>query len=342
MSMYDMLYKSFPRQIAYPYRKTVEEEEFYSFIDRLNGKVRIFSSVYNFTANSVFDKFNLDLDKIFFDFDGEKAIENAKLFAKCLIEQNLKHLILFSGGGFHIYLFTIGYSELKNKKACLTNAHKYLIDKYKIDVDKAIIGDIARVATVPNTWNTKRKRYCIPVTIEDLNKGYEHISELAKEQNFDFTLYGTKLFDISSFDGSEDYGYAEMEVSEEIRKQINEDELLSSMPECLSAMLANANSGNRVGWRGRFLILVYLRDRGILYGNACDIITAYLKHSKSGIVESHHCIREEQQARRVYGRDETMFPSCEQLKREGICPVSGFCSHCREGDYGVHLQTIYR
>jgi len=340
--MYDMLYSLFPRQIAYPYRRTVEEDEFYSTLDRLNGKVRIFSTVYNFIANQAFDKINLDLDKIFFDFDGENAIKETKLLAKELSKQNLKHLIFFSGGGFHIYLFTKGYESLKNKKACLTNVHKYFINKYKINVDKAVVGDIARVATIPNTWNTKRKRFCIPVTMEDLSEGYEHISEKAKEQHFNFIIYGTELFDVSSFDGSEDYNYYEMEVSEEIRKEIDEDALLSTMPKCLSAMLAKANSGIRVGWRGRFLLLVYLRDKGILYGNACDIITKYLKHIKHGVTESNHCIREERQARRVYGQDETLFPSCEQIKREGLCPVSGFCSHCRRGDHGVHIQSIYK
>lgn len=342
MKMYDMLYSSFPRQIAYPHRKTVDQEEFYSTINRLNGKVRIFSSIYNFTANPAFDKINLDLDKIFFDFDGEDALKNAKFLAFHLAKMDLKHLIFFSGGGFHIYLFTTGYDRLKNKKACLTNVHRYFINEYKVDVDKAIIGDIARVATIANTWNTKRHRYCIPISITDMSEGYEHISEMAKKQRFEFEPYGTKLFDVSSFDGSEDFGYAEVKVSEEIKEQIDADKILSKLPPCLATMLANANSGNRVGWRGRFLILVYLRDSGTLYGNACDLITKYLKHSKAGIVESDHCLRDEQQARRVYERDETMFPSCEQIKREGICTTRTFCSFCKRGDHGAHIQSIYR
>jgi hypothetical protein len=340
--MYDMLYPTFPRQIAYPHRKTVDEDDFFRTINRLNGKVRVFSSVYNFTANPAFDKINLDLDKVFFDFDGDDALENAKFLAFHLQKMDLKHLIFFSGGGFHIYLFTTGYDRLKNKKACLTNVHKYFIAEYNIDVDKAVVGDIARVATIPNTWNTKRQRYCIPITMNDLFKGYEHISEMAKQQRFDFEPCGSKLFDVSTFDGTEDYGYAEVTVSEEIKEQIDADEILSKLPPCLATMLANASSGSRVGWRGRFLILVYLRDRGTLYGNACDLITQYLKHSKSGVAESHHCIREEQQARRIYERDESMFPSCEQLKREGVCAASGFCSFCKRGDHGSHIQSIYR
>jgi hypothetical protein len=341
--MYDMLYSSFPRQIAYPHRKTVEEDEFYSLINRLNGKVRIFASVYNFTANPVFDKINLDLDKIFFDFDGDQAKDNLMALTFHLRKLDLKHLILFSGGGFHVYLFTTGYDRLKNKKMCLTNVHRYFMKEYSITFDQAIVGDIARVATVVNTWNTKRKRFCIPITMNEiLSMSYEQISEKAKKQRFDFEPCGSKLFDVSSYDGTEDYGYAEVTMSEDIKREIDADALLSKLPPCIASMLADANSGARIGWRGRFLILVYLRDSGVLYGNACDIITKYLKHSKNGTTESHHCLREEHQAKRIYERDESLFPSCESLRREGYCRSAEFCSHCKRGDSGSHIQRIYR
>lgn len=340
--MYGMLYKSFPRQIAYPHRKTVDEAEFYSIINRLNGKVRIFASIYNFTANPEFDRINLDLDKVFFDFDGDNALDHTKRLAFHLRRADLKHLILFSGGGFHVYLFTKGYENLKNKKACLMNIHKYFTREYSVEFDKAIVGDIARVATVVNTWNTKRRRYCIPITVDDLICGYEHISELARNQRFEFEPYGSKLLDVSTFDGVEDYGSYEITVSEEAKREIDADAtFLSKLPACLAAMLVNARD-SRVGWRGRYLILVYLRDSGVLYGNACDIITKYLTQSKGGVTEAHHCLREEQQARKIYERDDSMFPSCESIRREGYCCSNTFCACTKRGDSGSHIQRIYK
>ncbi len=338
--MYDLLYSTFPRQVAYPYRKTVDRKEFYSTINRLNGKVRLFSSVYNFTGSQHFDKISLDLDKIFFDFDGPEAFENTMAFTFHLRKANLKHLLLFSGGGYHVYLFTKGYENLKNKKACLTNVHDYFLKEYCCHFDKAIFGDIARVATIPNTWNTKRQRYCIPIFANEIIKGFEYHSNLAKEQRFEFEINGEELFDVSGFDSSEESSY-EVEVTEEVKAQIDSDEILSQMPPCIASLLANA-SHTRVGWRGRFLLIVYLRDSGILYGNACDIITRYLTAQKRGVSEAVHCIREERQAKHIYERDESLFPSCESLRREGFCRSSRLCAHCKKGDSGSHILAIYR
>ncbi len=338
--MYDLLYSTFPRQIANPYRKTVDKKEFYSTINRLNGKVRLFSSVYNFTGSQHFDKISLDLDKIFFDFDGTEAFENMMAFTFHLREANIKHLLLFSGGGYHVYVFTKGYKNLKNKKACLMNVHDYFLKEYCCHFDRAIFGDVARVATIPNTWNTKRQRYCIPIFANEIIKGFEYHSNLAKEQRFDFEIKGEELFDVSGFDSAEESTY-EIEVTEEVKAQIDSDEILSQMPPCIASMLANA-SHTRIGWRGRFLLIVYLRDSGILYGNACDIITRYLTAKKRGVSEAIHCIREERQAKYIYGRDESLFPSCESLRREGFCRSSRFCNHCQKGDSGSHILAIYR
>ena len=159
--MYNLLYNYFPRQISLPYRKNVDREEFFSLINRLNGKSRIFASVYNYTGNFEVDRSFLNLDKIFFDFDGEDAYKNFVYLVTMLLDEDLKFICTFSGAGFHVYLFTTGYMGLKNNKGCLYNAHKHFIKK-GIEIDEKIVGDVARVATVPNTYNTRRRRFCIP------------------------------------------------------------------------------------------------------------------------------------------------------------------------------------
>lgn len=338
--MYDLLYPSFPRQIAYPHRKTVDSQGFYSTINRLNGKVRVFASIYNFVGDRTVDRINLDLDKIFFDFDGDNALENARALVSYLIMHDYKAMALYSGGGFHVYVFTDDYIALKNKKACLTNVHNWFIRNLNLEVDKTIVGDIARVATIPNTFNTKRKRFCIPITLDDMDKGIDWIKELAVKQRFNFELCGSKCLSIKGFDSDTEMTDCEVEVTESMKKEIDGDELLRKLPLCISSMLANG-SEKRVGWRGRFLILCYLRDSGILYGNACEIINKYLSSSKKGSTEARHCLIEEQQGKRIYERDESMFPSCECLKREGYCPVSDICEHAKPGDSG-HIQKIYR
>lgn len=339
--MYDLLYSQFPRQIAYPYRRIVNKKEFYSIINNLNGKVRVFSSVYNYVGDRTVDRINLDLDKIFFDFDGDNALENARVLGSWLIMHNYKFILLYSGGGFHVYLFTENYKVIENKKSCLLNIHKWFIRNLGLQIDRTIVGDIARVATIPNTWNTKRKRFCIPVTLDDIDKGIEYINKLAENQRFDYESYGSKLFDVTPHISNDMSIDCEIEVNESMIKDINNDELLKELPLCISSLLYKGIS-TRVGWRGRYLIYCYFRDSGIPYGNACNIINKYLVTTKNGKTESYHSLIEENQGKKIYERDESMFPSCESLKREGYCPINGFCNKCRRGDGMVHIQNIYR
>ena len=37
------------------------------------------------------------------------------------------------------------------------------------------MGDVARVATIPGTFNNRRKEYCIPLTTDDLERAIEDV-----------------------------------------------------------------------------------------------------------------------------------------------------------------------
>jgi hypothetical protein len=335
--LYNILYNRFPRQVSLPKRATVNKYDFYRIINQYNGKVRIFSSVYNYTGESS----NIALDKIFFDFDGDSAIDNLKAMVDYLVEKDIKFLPLFSGGGFHVYVFTKNYEYVTNKKTCLLNAHHHIKHQAQIQFDTAIIGDLARVATVPNTWNNKRERFCIPVSLDDISKGYDYISERAKIQQFSYCLYGTKLFDIEPFDTFENqYNIQLVEIDEDVRGLIDSDKILKELPPCISGMLANGNT-KRVGYRGRYLIITYLRDKGVVPNDTKDILEKYLTTVKKGKTEAKHCIEDERQVNYLYFQNTDTFPFCETLKREGYCPDKQYCNESQKYD-DLHLVKIYR
>jgi len=342
VKLLNILYDTYPRQLAFPYRKLVENRaQFYQLINRYNGRKRIFASIYNYTGNKQYDRFNLNLDKLFIDIDGgERSIEYAKRLSDWLNEKNLKYTMIFSGGGFHFYIFTMNYENLRNKKTALTKSHLYFKNKLKIEIDEHIIGDLARVATVPYTLNTKRKRFAIPVTSEDLDEGYDYISEKAKRQFHKFKIYGDRLFDIKEFDNgyeSDDVDFCFVEYD---KAKIDEDKVLRELPPCIASLLANGQQ-KRAGWRGRYLIIVYLRDKGLLPGNIVDIIKKYLTTNKNGRPEWKHCVYEECQIKYLF-QNENMFPTCERVKMEGYCPIKGeFCEFSREWG-GIHLVNIYK
>jgi len=80
-----------------------------------------------------------------------------------------------------------------------------IADKLGLDLmveeNRPAIGNIRQLFRMSNTWNLKRKRYCIPIIEDDLNGTYEDLREKAKRQRIGATkIYGHKILDISKYD----------------------------------------------------------------------------------------------------------------------------------------------
>lgn len=340
VNLYNLLYKSFPRQIAIPWRKNVDKDEFYKCINKYNGIKRLFSSVYNFTTDE--ERNNILIDKIFFDFDGNTALDEVSKLVAYLRRENYKYLLLFSGGGFHVYVFTSNYEHLNNVKYTLLNIHNYIQKEANIVFDRAIAGDIARVATIPNTWNTKRRRFCIPLTNEDLTLSYNEIREKAKKQQYNFTIYGDNYFDVKKFDTDtvDNISTTNVCIDNNISFKLQNDHLLKRLPPCVAKMLYEGKE-KRIGWRGRYLLIIYLRDFGMYPPIISKILKKYLISIKRGQTEAEHCIRDENQVNYLFNQFNCTFPKCEQMKNEGYCPIEGYCQYTRE--FGnKHLVKIYK
>lgn len=312
------LYNKFPRQIALPTRRQVNnKEEMLHYVNKYNQITRIWVSVYNYIAQEQ-DKDLLDVDKIFFDLDDEKTMfaDICVLHDYCL-KNNLRHIMFFSGRGFHFYLMTKNYDQLQNKKQALTNAHHFFVKALNVKIDEHIIGDIARVATFPNTWNGKRRRFCIPIDEVDLANGYDFIREKALGQQFNYRWYGWELYDISRHDSETNGDFELVQLTPEQKRRINENKVLRELPPCLSRVLTKEH----VGWRDRFLVICYLRDKGYMKPEVLEILSKFLSTR-----DFRHCIQEERQVDVLFRRQEYMFPNCENLRLEGYCLSKRNCS----------------
>jgi hypothetical protein len=318
------IFIGFPREMAVPERFKVNSlEEFFATINRYNGKKRIFTSLY---AEKPI------LNFVWFDLDSDKCFENIKKLDAWATEKNYKHFMDMSGGGFHFYLFTKNYENLKNPKKTLFNCHKFIAKEIGLtignpeqaDIDEHIIGDIRRVATVPNTWNCKRRLYAIPVTKEDLNTNFEAIKEKAKKQQFEYKFYGTELFDVFQFDSEIEEFMAPLMVNEKSFVEVKKDEALLNLPNCIKAWLSLEWPGyERRGW-----IIMWLRDNGLwrkeldkpfpaMHEEAISILKQYLQPE-----EFRHMIEQDaNQPYYLYYRNRNnSFPSCKKLKEYGNCP----------------------
>lgn len=317
--MTKLLYNIFPRQIALPYRITVDREKFYKMINLINGKKRIFSSIYNYTGNFEYDRIALKVDKVFFDFDGPESLPYALTLIEECISKGYQFIPFFSGAGFHVYVFT-NSDKLINPKVALTKFQ----NQFK-GMDRSSIGDVARVATIPNTYNVKRGKFCIPLTIEDMKAGYDHMKDLAECQRFDARVYGDTPVNLTSYDGEYE---EEPTIFDEPRIDTRK---ITELPPCINDIL----SYTKKGFRGRYLLIVYLKDAGYTKTQIEDVIKEFCTDK-----EAKHCIDEEKQVNYLYWKN-IMFPSCEQIKSEGRCPEKAFCNFTRMYDR-THIVKIYK
>lgn len=340
------LTKNFPIQVTTNRNLIQSEEELLSFINKYNTKLTLYYSIYqpqiksfmNNCCNIEQNKYhfcNTKIDKICFDIDNLNSLQIIKKFHLYCLNNNLKHLILFSGQkGFHIYIFTKNYNYLKNPKNTLLNSHFFLIKEINLkvngngnsDVDSHIIGDVSRLMRLPNTLHLSSNLYCVPLTTQDLILGKSHILKKAEKQCFDFTFYGKELFDISKFDnGVIEY---KREIPKlDIKIDINVSEILKNFPPCLKIML----SQDYIYWRQRFHILKYLIDRGYSEFEIELILKEFLTGKKHPIRGTDNYNDDIMKVQYKYIKSNLSLFSCNKIKDELLCPISfGLCDLIKE------------
>jgi len=320
------------REIGFPQRKYCEDKQKFLKMVNLYNKVRnIYFSLYKFNNTN---RVHYDFDKVFFDFDidddkdkkaVEKLVKDIINFTEYLSSSNVKHLICFSGKkGFHVYIFTTNYKNLKNPKEALYNAQKYFSDMLNLEVDKHVMGDIARISRVPNTWHLGGKRYCIPILKNDLYKGWEHIKEKAKEQNFKFKYYGKEFLDLKDFD----FQTNTYQVSKEMPKidykiKVN-DKIVDRFLPCVKMWLTEKEMGT---WEARYNFVVFCREMG-LPPEVCDEI-AKKYFSKMPRTDKYKNNYRHFKAVKCleygYKKVDYLFPNCVTLFQKGLC--KGKCEH---------------
>jgi len=318
----EKIYPGFPRQIGLPNRREVKSlKELMNVINIWNGKSRIFLSLYEYTFSNTHD---FIIDKIWFDFD-DCGYDNIIILHNWLLQKNYKHFIVFSGKGYHCYILT-NKKELKNKKIALTNAQNYIINETKIEVDKQVIGDIARIVGIPGTFNCRRGRWAIFLTEEDLNKGEHFIFQKAETENIGaFEMFGKKKFDLVEYDTGISEYMAELSIADDFNAKINQDEILKGINPCIANILLQLKDLEH-SYNERFIIIIYfLYELGYSETMVIDILKKFMTQKKF-----KHCIRDENQLK--YLSKKIIMPvGCSKIKSLGYCPFKDkYCKNIKE------------
>ena len=331
VSLLDLLIPTFPREAYIPGRKLFfNKEDFIRCVNSFNRVKNLHYCLYE-PDNPLSQPHHLNpvLDKIFFDMDNKDALENLKKAHYSLCRLKFKHLMIFSGRHYQLYVFCKP-TELIYSKGTLRSVHLWLSkelgliwgDEKQFDLDFHILGNVAQGGRVPNTMNLKSGLYCIPLTEKDLELGEAHIKSKASKQCFDFEVCGENLLSLEEFDT----GVIEQPSSKESvdfkDSELESDSVVDSFFPCVKQWLVYPKLAKL---RQRYFFALYCKCSSISRHD-CDLIAKKywggVKDS-SGAKTKYKEFVEEKQVKNAYETD-SCFPSCKKLKEEGLCP-----EHCK-------------
>jgi len=287
-------------EIGLPRKTFTSKEDALNFINLYNGKKKaLFQSVYNFTEMRG-TKPNYEtaiVDKLFFDFDAKSDCwKECNKLHQYLLQENIKHIIIWSGRGYHLLILTSPL-QLKNCKSAIYNSQISLINKLSLICDRQVIGDHSRLRRIPNSYHPKAERFCIFLTKADFDKGYEHCKELARKQNSNKEYIGENLFDISEFDYKTEK-IEKFEFETEFEDSANQD-YMNNCPPFITQLLLKKDCG----WQDRYLIILFFKEKGYTIKEVMSILKENLTKRKF-----KHCILEERQLQYLFERDDLVFP----------------------------------
>lgn len=313
----NLLLKYFPRQLNLFRVEVNNKKDLYNYINQCNSKIDCYYSLYDIE--------NYFIDKIAYDLDNDNALKNIRKLHKYFLKEDIKHIMFFSGRGFHFYFFTKNYENIINKNESLKNVQLFFINKLNLtygfngeDVDSKLIGDIKRMIRFPNTLNKKSNLYEIPLTHELIKKNIFFIKEEAKRQNFTFIYYGNKLIDLKQFDFIEENKKSnDMGVNNNIFiKNASFDYLLP----CMQQMLLQPK---KVKNNVRFYFAKGCNELLVSPDNCNKFAKEYWSDEldSTGRKTKYEEFIKEKQIDYAYNSTQSFYPSCKVLKKLKLCLV---------------------
>ena len=353
------MYSKFPREIGIPHRISTEPtkqfveniQQFKQIVNTYYKFNNLYTSIYGFKSfhkvesierqfngssplpnGTVKYKINYEsafIDKIFFDFDPneEKNITLEDSFNQTLnlhnylLQKDILHCVNFSGDGFHLFIFTKNGEQLVLKRDALTNAQNHFVTKLNLtSFDTQIQDNVSRLCRIVNTHNFRIGRWCIPLTSKYLHEGMlDEIIKLSQHQFYEFEFFGHNQYDILQWDAQTPITQ-EQQTFVNVGRSYTEHLINIKVPECVQKLVNKGKRGEHLNWNERYIIILWYRENNCIYEELLDFITeTFLGRNSHGVSDSFHCINEEKQSYYVYRNDEYTFPSCNRIRRLGIC-----------------------
>lgn len=133
------------------------------------------------------------------DVNPEKALRQTLTLHKHLLKEDIAHAVWYSGGGFHVwvmldkpYMPADGNHLSDVKEAGMSLISKWIHEMNLFCSDPAVPFDTSGMIRLPNSYNSKRGLWSIPLKTSDLEAGLDHIMVEALESKSGMFAYGTK------------------------------------------------------------------------------------------------------------------------------------------------------
>lgn len=188
-------------------KKMENKSEYIDFVKSHNNKTNVYTTVYDFEEFS--EKMPIEssviIDRIFLDFDAHEdelpmAWRDVKVMMSYVTLNDWQHTLFFSGRGFHLFIFGEVAETMRDVQTFFRQIKEVLDSEVGENTLDERVGQTSRLRRVPNTVNMSSSdgrgnaRYCIPLTVDDLDLSVEDILSLAKKpRNIPFKKGGTKL-----------------------------------------------------------------------------------------------------------------------------------------------------
>ena len=196
-------------------------------------------------------------------------------------------------------------------------------------VDRRVWGDLVRISRIPNTWNPKRQRFCIPMTHKMIDTADpQKLNELSKQQMFfdvKHLYIGNSLYRPPTEFDKKQYETTLCDYRMEPNYEPNPDmtrTILRSMelPYCIRKLL----SITTLDWSLRFWLIIYLRERGLNESQVTQVLTDSLRPDYA----EHAIFGQERQVWRAFNSAQTkvMMPNC--FKWSGMVGCRDHCPDC--------------
>ncbi len=292
-----------------------------------NGKHDVFISHQKFLSFLERRPFEIEISKLFFDFDGKEnppidAFKDLKKVMEFFNLHGIPYLPVYSGmKGFHLYIPLnptnhINGSYLKKMYRSIMIHLKIKLNLTTIDPSVATPTKLCRVFY---TLHPKSKRYCCPLPRSLIDQG---LNEIIKYSSHKPKVWYINILEGKQYLTIEEYiDYFNIDLTDEKQgiifaitseKYNNPDNAylmeLLHYPCLINAILDIDNAIHFA----RFMCALHLKQIG------CDPLWVFRFFKQRQYMDVEHESECKYQINTIFGSDYA-FPSCKRIKDEGLC-----------------------